>query len=109
MPRGLDPNDWIDPDDVFEDDYDAERITYAEFVIIRGDHENLSLVFWDTGISLEGGSTGCNWALSFYSGYQYNGQDIPIGDYAAEHVLSNLAKRDLESFDWEAQDWTYFE
>jgi hypothetical protein len=111
MPKGLDPNGWIDTDEVFPDDYDDDSITYAEFTIISGDAESLSLVYWDDGVRLEGGSTGCNWGLSFYSAYRYNGQTIPIYDSSAEHILSNLSSEgnNWKEYDWAAQDWVYLE
>jgi hypothetical protein len=112
MPKGLDPNDWIDVDEMFPDDYGPDEITYAGFTIVPGDTTDYcSLIWWADGVNLEGGGTGCNWAISMYYGYRYNGQDIPIGDYAAEHILKNLSGKgnNWKEYDWAAQDWVYAE
>lgn len=108
---GLDPNDFVDLDEAFEDDYDPDEITYAEFTIVPGDQVNhAALVYSSRGVSFLGGSTGTNWAISLYQGYHYNGQDLPISGDVARHVLETLAgTRDLESYEWAAHNWTYFE
>lgn len=112
---GLDPNDFVDTDEVFDDEYNGQnddgRITYAEFTIVPGSEvSHASLVYHDDGVSFLGGSTGANWAISLYYGYRYNGQDLPISDKAARHVLEKLGDsgRDLSATDWTAYDWTSF-
>lgn len=108
-----DPNEFVDVDEAFKDepDYNPDEITFAEFTIVPGDDVNhAALVYWADGVSFFGGSTGCKWAISLYQGYHYNGQDLPIGDDAAQHVLETLAdNRELEEYEWTAQNWTYFE
>lgn len=44
-----------------------------------------------------------------YQGYHYNGQDIPIADDAAEHILETLGEKPFDEYDWTGRDWTYFE
>lgn len=111
MTETINPDDLIDIDQVFGDEHDASTVSYAEFTIVPGEQVNhAALVFRRGGISFLGGDTGLNWAISLYQGYHYNGQDLPIGEQAARHVLEKLAgSRDLAGYDWAAQDWTYFE
>lgn len=111
MRNGLDPNDFVDPDDVFEEEYDADEITLASFTIVPGEGVNhAELVYQANGISFLGGSTGSNWAIDLYYGYRYNGQNLPIPDDAARHVLEKLSgTNNFEDYDWAAQDWAYFE
>lgn len=112
MNRELDPNDFVNPDDVFEDDYDAEKITLATFTIVPGDQvDHATLVYNERGHAFLGGSGGPKWAISLYYGYRYNGQDLPLHDPdEARHVLETLSgTTNLEEYDWAAQDWAYFE
>lgn len=107
---GLDPNDFVDADEVFEDDYDADEITYANFVIVPGPDVNYtSLVFNAEGIYGPSGRSGSRWGINMYYGYRYNGDAIPIAESHAEYILDNIGDHDHESFDWAAQNWTYFE
>lgn len=112
--KSLNPNDFVDPDEVFEDDYDAEEISLAEFTIVPGDDINHAALVWSKkGIGQPGGGrrSGPTWALSMYYGYRYNGDDIPIPDASAKHILGNLlgAGASAEDTDWAALGWAYFE
>lgn len=107
----IDPNDFVDTDAVFEDDYDPEKVTMATFTIVHGDEVNhAELVFRDDGIHFLGRSTRAKWGVSLYEGYHYNGQDLPIRPEAARHVLETVSgTTNLEEYDWSAQNWAYFE
>lgn len=112
MHDNIDPRDFVDPDDVFEDDYDPDEITLASFTIVPGGEVAHATLEWRAnGISFLGGSTGTNWAIGLYYGYRYNGQDLPLHDPdAARHVLEKLSgTTNLEDYDWAAQNWAYFE
>jgi len=108
----LDPNDFVDADEVFGDDYNPDRITWASFVVVPGnadDHATLS--YYDRGHHFLGGSSGPKWAIELYSAFRYNGQALPLHDPGEpRHVLEKLSGgEDLESYNWAAQSWTYFE
>jgi len=108
----LDPNDFVDVDEAFEDDYEPDRITLASFVVVPGGQvASASLEYNERGFAFLGGSGGPKWAIDLYSGYHYNGQALPLHDPdEPRHVLETLSGTDgLASYDWAAQDWTYFE
>ena len=108
----LDPNDFVDTDEVFEDDYDPDEITLATFTIVPGDSvDHATLVYNEHGFSFLGGSSGPKWAIDLYSGYRYNGQPLELHDPdQARHVLETLAgTSEFSEYDWSAQDWAYFE
>jgi len=112
MNTELDPNDFVDTDEAFEDDYDADEITFAGFTIVPGDQvSHAELVYWADGVSFLGGRPSVCWAISLYQGYHYNGQDLPLHDPdEARHVLETLSgTTELAEYDWAAQDWAYFE
>lgn len=108
----LDPNGFVNIDEAFDDEWDdqPDEIRYAEFGLISGLSGKATLIYKSDGISLEGGATGTKWAIALYSGYHYNGQDIPIRERAARHVLETISGMDsLDEYEWTAQNWTYFE
>jgi hypothetical protein len=108
----LDPNDFVDADEVFGDDYDADSISCAWFTIVPGGEvDHASLVYYEDGHSFLGGTPGTKWAISLNGGYRYNGQDLPLHDpRAPRHVLEELSgTEDLSEFDWPAVNWAYFE
>lgn len=112
MTDPINPDDLINVGQVFGDDNDdRSTVTYAEWTIVPGgDVNHAALVFRRGGMEFLGGSTGTEWGISLYQGHHYNGQTLPISEAAARHVLETLAgSRDLDGYDWAAQDWTYFE
>ena len=107
-----DPNDFVDVDAAFNDDYDPGEITLATFTVVPGDQvAHAELVYKAHGHHFLGGSAGPEWAIGLYYGYRYNGQNLPLHDPdEPRHVLEILAgTRSLEEYDWTGQDWAYFE
>lgn len=108
----LDPDDFIDHEEIFADDYDGQAdadedydIYHASFTIVPGgDVDHATLVFWRNGVE----HFRQQWGISLYYGYRYNGQDIPISEERAQHILENIGG-DVDEYDWEAQDWVYVE
>jgi hypothetical protein len=112
MRRELNPNDFVDVDEAFEDDYDPDEITLATFTIVPGDQVGHAyLEYNERGHAFLGGSGGPKWAIGLYQGYHYNGQSLPLHDPdEARHVLETLSgTSNLEEYDWAAQDWADFE
>ena len=110
--NGLDPNDFVDTDEIEDwDDYDADEITHAGFTIVPGDQvDHASLIYRADGVYGPEGSTRQRWGISLYYGYRYNGDDIPIPDAYARHILENLASHTpIEEYDWAGDNNTYFE
>jgi len=112
MSADIDPNEWVDTDAAFPDDYNPDGgIGYGEFTLVPGeDIDRLALVFNTSGISFLGARSGSHWGLSIHSPYHYSGQVIPVHDDYAEHILAEVSGTDVfAEYDWAAQDWTYFE
>lgn len=102
----LDPNDFVDVNEATG----GKKIERATFTIIPGTNRNAALRFRAGGIGFLGAQTSHNWAISLYSGNKYNGQDLPISDEAARHVLEKLARsRDIEDFEWAEYESNNFE
>ena len=67
----LDPNDFVDVDEAFEDDYEPDRITLASFVVVTGGEvASASLEYNERGFSFLGGSGGPKWAINLYAIYR---------------------------------------
>lgn len=111
MSASLDPDEWVDAEEVFGDDYDPEAgITRAEFTLIPYEGVyRLLLVFKADGVRLRGEKPEMSWGLSFYSAYRINAA-IPIPRDHAKLILSKLSgTNDFADYDWAEKDWTYFE
>ena len=102
----LDPNNFVDVDDVFPKYHDEDEISYAEFVIIPGtDTNGASLIYRKRGVE----GTSQEWGLSMRYGYIYNGPSIPISKRDADRILDNLYSQPLDEVDWETDEHSYFE
>lgn len=52
----MNPNDFVDTDAAFDDDYDPDEITFAEFTVVPGDEVNhATLVYNGSGVAFLGG------------------------------------------------------